>query len=159
MAAQVNVLTTALIMFCVVPAVSAAACGHVNGMQINVGASCMCSTSCEQCLPPSTDNGDQGWTGNWRGWYDVQGCGQCNDYCRWVGNSGSGGDPGVRTVHSSSYWSCRKAGTDTIYASFDASNIPSYANYYGKPWSVTYMKCNGPDTCIFAPCNSTTGMY
>ena len=49
------------------------------------------------CLPPSTSTADSGWTDNYRGWYDVQGCGKCNDYCRWVGNSGSGGNPDVNS--------------------------------------------------------------
>ena len=41
------------------------------------------------CKAVSTSNVDPGYVDAYRGWYDVQGCGQCNDYCRWVGNSGS----------------------------------------------------------------------
>ena len=42
------------------------------------------------------------------GWYDTQGCGKCNDYCRWVGFSGSGGNPKkkTQTKNGRSYWSC-----------------------------------------------------
>ena len=50
-------------------------------------------------------------------WYDLQGCGKCNDYCRWVKGTGSGGDPSARTVDADkgSYWSCRLAGGDEAY--------------------------------------------
>ena len=55
---------------------------------------------------PSSLFTDWGVSDPFRGWYDVSGCGVCNDYCRWVGNSGSGGDPRHRQVFSSSFWSC-----------------------------------------------------
>ena len=41
---------------------------------------------------------DSGYRDKWRGWYDVQKCGKCHDYCRWVGDSGPGGDPSKRTT-------------------------------------------------------------
>ena len=41
-AAQVNVLTIALIMFCIVPAVSAATCANTDGTQLNAGTLCTC---------------------------------------------------------------------------------------------------------------------
>ena len=47
------------------------------------------------------------------GWYDVDRCGSCNHYCRWVGNSGSGGDPSVKTTYGESYWACETA--DAFY--------------------------------------------
>lgn len=55
---------------------------------------------------------DAGYYDKYRGWYDVQECGRCNDYCRWVGNSGSGGNPAKRTRKKKkgkgkSWWSCR----------------------------------------------------
>ena len=49
---------------------------------------------------------DRGYPDSYRGYYDHQGCGRCTDYCRWVGNSGSGGDPARRTTYGSSFWSC-----------------------------------------------------
>ena len=63
------------------------------------------------CLPapPSNKKGwkkDKGYPDAYRGWYDTQGCGKCNDYCRWVGNSGAGGDPKKRTIKANSWWSC-----------------------------------------------------
>ena len=33
-------------------------------------------------------------------------------YCRWIGNSGSGGDPSVKLAHGSSYWSCQTSDAD-----------------------------------------------
>jgi hypothetical protein len=55
---------------------------------------------------------DLGYTDTYRGWYDLQGCGKCYNYCRWVGNSGPGGDPSIATTYlrkgatSKSFWSC-----------------------------------------------------
>ena len=54
---------------------------------------------------------DPGYRDKWRGWYDVQGCGKCHDYCRWVGDSGPGGDPSKSTTRKirgkkKSIWSC-----------------------------------------------------
>lgn len=67
----------------------------------------------------SPSNHDAGWADSYRGWYDVQGCGTCNDYCRWVGNSGSGGDPRSKVVHRTSRWNCRRAGTDERFSPED----------------------------------------
>ena len=50
------------------------------------------SLSTSAC-PVSSDTRDDGYGDSYRGWYDASGCGICQDYCRWVGNSGSGGDP------------------------------------------------------------------
>lgn len=54
---------------------------------------------------------DPGYRDKWRGWYDVQKCGKCHDYCRWVGDSGPGGNPSKRTTRKvkgkgKSWWSC-----------------------------------------------------
>ena len=49
-----------------------------------------CTTACQEYTgtyePGDTENA-------FHGWYDVQGCGKCNDYCRWVEGTGSGGNP------------------------------------------------------------------
>lgn len=55
---------------------------------------------------------DEGYVDDYRGWYDTRGCGTCNDYCRWVGNSGSGGNPAEKIVfkkpdYSESKWACQ----------------------------------------------------
>jgi len=65
------------------------------------------SQYCVKANPISND--DAGYLDMYRGWYDVSRCGKCNDYCRWVGESGSGGDPRVSLVHGLSFWSCRLA--------------------------------------------------
>merc|ERR1712070_328943 len=66
----------------------------------------------------SCDRGgfDSGYNDAYAGYYDVQGCGVCRDYCRWVGNSGSGGDPSVRLEAGSSLWSCALAGANSQYS-------------------------------------------
>jgi len=84
------------------------------------------------CLPVSTDQADEGWRDAYQGWYDVQGCGLCLDYCRWVGNSGSGGDPSTRQQAGESFWSCRLAGTAHAYTD---------PGYFPEPWA--YAKCDG----------------
>ena len=49
---------------------------------------------------------DLGYKDNYRGWYDINNCGDHNVYCRWVGNNGSGGNPSIKTQQGSSWWSC-----------------------------------------------------
>jgi len=77
--------------------------------------------TCAKGKRDSTDKLDEGYDDKYRGWYDVQGCGQCLDYCRWVGHSGSGGDPAERTragtlsKKGGSYWSCDLAGSGDPY--------------------------------------------
>ena len=74
-------------------------------------------TQDDGCKAVSSATGDAGYTDSYRGWYDVQGCGKCNDYCRWVKGTGSGGDPSLKTedAEKGSYWSCRLAGGDEAY--------------------------------------------
>merc|ERR1712224_207845 len=76
-----------------------------------------------------------GYSDSYRGWYDVQGCGKCNDYCRWVGDNGSGGDPS-KQLHVSggsnpSWWSCRLAGSSSNYSPRDQFT------------SFAHKKCSG----------------
>jgi len=110
--------------------------------------------------PISSGTGDAGYTDNYRGWYDASGCGICQDYCRWVGNSGSGGDPSVKTSHHDSFWSCRKAGGKSFNPGTNQKDFcpdPSNTNirnvggcgtdnysargYYGD--TFTLEKCSG----------------
>ena len=62
------------------------------------------------CMEAQPEIVDSGFTDAFQGWYDVQGCGACNDYCRWVGRSGSGGDPKNKLAKGDSWWSCQLAG-------------------------------------------------
>ena len=108
------------------------------------------STGSDGCLPPSTSTHDAGYEDEYRGWYDVQGCGKCNDYCRWVGSAGSGGDPALLVRKGGSVWSCRKAGTnDASSFSFDNVNnelIPRYGD--DVEWN-NHLKCTskGVSSC------------
>lgn len=69
------------------------------------------------CEAPRNSTHDNGFWDEFQGWYDVQGCGLCNDYCRWVGSDGSGGHPSIRQeTGNGSFWSCRLAGSDTDYS-------------------------------------------
>merc|ERR1719499_2390265 len=55
---------------------------------------------------------DHGHTNMYRGWYDVQGCGRCLDYCRWVGDKRDGyANPRKQLTKGDSWFSCRLAGT------------------------------------------------
>ena len=113
-----------------------------------------------QTCPISSGTGDAGYTDNYRGWYDASGCGICQDYCRWVGNSGSGGDPSTRTSSGDSFWSCRKAGgkasnpgtnqkdfcpdpSNTNIRSVGGCGTDDYSakGYYGD--TFTFEKCSG----------------
>ena len=110
--------------------------------------------------PISSGTGDDGYADNYRGWYDASGCGICQDYCRWVGDSGSGGDPSVRTSSGDSFWSCRKAGgkasnpgtnqkdfcpdpSNTNIRSVGGCGTDDYSakGYYGD--TFTFEKCSG----------------
>jgi len=75
------------------------------------------SGSGKKCLPKSTSSEDGGYADDFRGWYDVQSCGRCYDYCRWVGDSGPGGDPAQRMESDKSWWSCRLAGSSDARSS------------------------------------------
>jgi hypothetical protein len=80
------------------------------------GAISAASPARVSCSAKSSSSADAGYADSYRGWYDTQGCGQCNSYCRWVGNSGSGGNPASRTSYGASWWSCRRAGTNEAYS-------------------------------------------
>ena len=100
---------------------------------------CEFPTGAAECLPFSTATADAGYNDIYEGWYDVQGCGRCNDYCRWVGNDGDGGDPALNIRHGVSWWSCRAAGSNENYNQFDKPHAPRYA---GTPWK-NFAKCSG----------------
>jgi len=105
---------------------------------------------CENpCAPVSTSSADAGYDDAYRGWYDVQGCGHCNDYCRWVGNSGSGGNPS-NLKKGSSWWSCRLAGSNSAYT----------GNGHFATWN--YTKCSGaghPASCLPASTSAADAGY
>merc|ERR1711904_364689 len=94
--------------------------GHGSEGFFPVGIPGFIHTPKPKCKPVSTATADAGYTDVYRGWYDVQGCGTCNDYCRWVGDTGSGGNP-AKKLHvpggrNPSWWSCRLAGTNKNYS-------------------------------------------
>jgi len=91
----------------------------------------------DTCFLPQDTEEDTGFNDNFRVWYDVQGCGTCNDYCRWIGNSGSGGDPSEHRVSGNSYWSCRLAG----------SNITNSVSGYFAEWTFKKCKSKGQESC------------
>lgn len=96
---------------------------------------------------------DPGYKDKYRGWYDVQNCGKCNDYCRWVGDSGPGGNPMFSTEKKvkgkkKSWWSCWLADASegkTLYSS-------------NKKWKkgFNYKRCTREGNTIKRP-NSRTG--
>lgn len=104
------------------------------------------ATRKQECMPHFECNGewsgrcDTGHDDNFRGWYDVQGCGTCNDYCRWVGGPGSGGDPAEQqTEHLNSFWSCRLAGGTTPYTprgTYQSWSLPKCAGSGASPPQV-----------------------
>lgn len=118
-----------------------------------------------------------GYADSYRGWYDVQGCGKCNDYCRWVGNTGSGGDPATKLSVGSkgSYWSCRLAGSSKSLsprnyfktftykkcsskgASAPASTSSKPANAPAQHGSCPVCTCQKPKTWPFSGCDVTCG--
>lgn len=98
-----------------------------------VMASVAYNSALSTCLPASPRTADLGYADDFRGWYDVQGCGICLDYCRWVGHSGSGGDPSQRTTYGSSWWSCRLAGQSS-------SDYSPSSFFRGRPQLFDFVK-------------------
>jgi hypothetical protein len=92
-------------------------------------------------MPVSTSTADAGWEDNYRGWYDVQGCGKCNDFCRWVEGTDTGGNPSESTTNEEvgSYWSCRLAGGEEAYTA------------KGKYLAWSYEKCDHQGASPNAP--------
>ena len=78
-------------------------------------------------------NGDAGYSDAHQGWYDIDGCGICNNYCRWRGNCGSRGAPTTDNP-SCSIWSC------VVYDNSTSSAVNSF-NMAGPSWG--YSKCSG----------------
>jgi hypothetical protein len=90
------------------------------------------------------DPRDMGYADAYRGWYDVTGCGRndkesrCLDYCRWVGNSGSGGNPLHKVTHGKSTWSCSLANETT----HDTRNLIGHTWEFGGQTGFWYKKCD-----------------
>ncbi|MCX6128042.1 MAG: hypothetical protein NTX25_03135 [Proteobacteria bacterium] len=76
-------------------------------------------TACKRTYNPS----DLGYGDDFRGWYNVDGC---IVYCRWVGNSGTGGDPQRLTTYGSSFWACADGGEYRQFSSFNYHMIAKY---------------------------------
>ncbi|CAB9511427.1 expressed unknown protein [Seminavis robusta] len=87
--------------------------------------------TCAAANPSTLDNGVHGGKDAYAGWYSLNNDGCCQDFCRWVGGSGSGGDPGLQIKHRDSYWSCRPAG----YAAC------TYFEGFGETFN--FAKCDG----------------
>jgi len=103
-----------------------------------------CYQKATTCAAVSSSTADAGYADNYRGWYDVQRCGKCNDYCRWVGNNGSGGDPATKQVHGTSYWSCRLAGGSAPFTAaghYLHANSPTLNNHTTSTSLFPYKKC------------------
>lgn len=80
------------------------------------------------CKPRPAKVVGLGWEDKYRGWYDAQGCGQKNDYCRWVGNAGTGGDPaGNLVVHKN------KAGQESHWSCHSMALLPNISNPNDRP--------------------------
>lgn len=60
----------------------------------------------ELCDVGNIDPLRAGYKDEFRGFFDTVGDGKCGSYCRWIGNSGSGGQPLSTLVYRGSWWSC-----------------------------------------------------
>lgn len=71
------------------------------------------------------------------GYYDIQRCGQCNDYCSWVGPSGDGSrvDPRFKASTGTDYFACKLAGGDPEDTTMTAKG------HFGDTFK--YEKCTG----------------
>lgn len=89
-----------------------------------------------QIKPRRTDFGDCGYrnTSPSEGWYDAQGQGESNDYCRYVGNQPH--EPGSHN----NWFACALAGEKWSY-----SNVKKYTDT--SPWLDTYQPLEPGDKC------------
>ena len=84
---------------------------------------------------------DEGFEDEWRGWYDGNGCGKCNLYCRWVGESGSGGSPYLRAIYEKSYWACESAtSSELILRDHALGGFPTFNKTFVKKGHPNQMK-------------------
>jgi len=69
------------------------------------------------------------------GYYDIQRCGQCNDFCSWVGPSGdgSGANPESKPYTQTDHFSCKLAG------GYNRPYGMTEKGYFGN--SFPYQKC------------------
>lgn len=122
------------------------------------------------CAPPNITDSPQGYIDEFRGWYDTQGCGTCNDYCRWSTvktgitpiefchqSDASGGNPSLATTGISSLatsgcarvWLCTLGGSGSIvsYAG------QTFTDTFGWSWK----QCRGNSiTPSGSVCGNTT---
>eukprot|EP00931_Biecheleriopsis_adriatica_P027592 TRINITY_DN1657_c0_g1_i6.p1 TRINITY_DN1657_c0_g1~~TRINITY_DN1657_c0_g1_i6.p1 ORF type:complete len:178 (+),score=11.82 TRINITY_DN1657_c0_g1_i6:2-535(+) len=106
----------------------------LNAVSIGTADSSLCSeaSTCAEALAADI-NGDTGYEDIYRGWYDLDGCGACNNYCRWVANCGSRGHP-TTTTPSCSRWSC-------VRYDANAGSVVNTGDLSGPSWN--YQKCSG----------------
>lgn len=69
------------------------------------------------------------------GYYDIQRCGQCNDYCSWVGPSGDGSglNPEWKAYTENDHFACKLAG------GYNGAYGVTERDYFGN--SFPYQKC------------------
>jgi hypothetical protein len=108
----------------------------VNIMCVETDAGLGIGLGIGQLACEANDGANDGYTDPYRGWYDFRGCGVCNDYCRWVGNNGSGGNPNSKITHGSSFWACQYPGAN--YAKPDSLTA----------WQAVPAKCSGQGAVI-----------
>ncbi|CAB9502151.1 expressed unknown protein [Seminavis robusta] len=99
------------------------------------------------CLPANPSTIDDGMPDAYRGWYSLNNDGCCQDFCRWNGYSGPGGDPSIQTTHENSFWACRPAGYSTC----------TYWRNYLTPFTATRCLAQGvPAVGTVAPTEAGT---
>ncbi|CAB9528186.1 expressed unknown protein [Seminavis robusta] len=86
--------------------------------------------TCAAANPSILDNGMKD---SFAGWYSLNNDDCCQDYCRWVGNSRSGGDPKQQITFKESFWSCRPAGYTSC----------TYFENFGGGTTFNAVKCEG----------------
>lgn len=64
---------------------------------------------------PEVKQSKMGAKDSYRGWYDVSGCGEASDYCRWVDGK-SGGDPSKFALRSITKWRCITSNGEDVAA-------------------------------------------
>jgi len=85
-------------------------------------------------FPPKDDQ--------YAGWYDIQRCGKCNDWCAWIGSEadGSGVNPRYKSRTATDYFSCKLAG------GYSSAYGMTTENFFAEGFNYTKCEGQGADT-------------
>ena len=94
-------------------------------------------------------DGDCGYATSDRGWYDLQGCGYCHDYCRWVGCCAGNSAVSGACGSSCGYFACHTPAPQHVYMERGGSAMVAFVSGSWSDRNIPFSfpgvsKCSGP---------------